>query len=295
MTKTVEKNGRTGLAVADMQTFHRGHNGLLNEIRMTCDRGIIGLGSVNQFGAHGHPFTYEQRKEMISAIHGDFFDFIPLHDIDASFDVRDWYSYVSKKISDNGLQEPTDYFSGSRIDAKWYFHAFADESHPTISHGTTTLFTNPQTDKRLHILNRELGGLPSGREVRLLIETRDEEWKRYVPSRLHDYVDWNYPPHLRQHIRADDILPYSLVALAFTKVLEREMLAIGDFPVGTRLSGRVADDQMEKVKALGWSASEDASGNKAIVLELKDDGKWRPISTVDEKGNWAKEALAGKA
>lgn len=285
------KNGRVGLAVADMQTFHRGHNGLLNEIRMTCDRGIIGLGSVNKFGVHGHPFTYEQRKEMISAIHGDFFDFVPLHDIDASFDVRDWYSYAEKKIADAGLPQPTDYFSGSRIDAKWYFHAFADESHPTVSHGTTTIFSNPFTKKRLHVLNRELGGLPSGREVRLLIETRDLEWKRYVPSRLHGYVDWNYPSHLRQYLKAKDALSWSIITHAFNKTLEADMNDVGKYPVGTRLGGEVHNNELEKAKALGWQVTTDHWGSYIIVLELKDDGKWRPIHTEDEKEIWAQQAL----
>jgi len=288
---------RVGIAVADMQTLHRGHNGLLNEMRMSCDRAIVGLGSVRKHGIPGHPFTFEQRREMIRAIHGDFFDFVALDDIDAGRDIRDWYAYVASKVAAAGLPEPTDCFSGSRIDARWYFHAFADVTDSAVVHGSTSVHSNPHTGRKLHIVNREATGLPSGREVRLLIETRDDEWKRYVPARLHTFVEMEYPPHLRQPIDFDRLrldagawsgVPCSLVKAMQTDSVEKIMSAVGRFPVGTRITGRASLDDFDPGQSRRWAPAFIDGIGKA-VLELKDDGKWRPILHEDEKADWARE------
>lgn len=302
-------SGRVGLAVVDMQTFHRGHNNLLNEMRMACDRAIVGLGSIRKFGVYGHPFTFEQRREMIRTVHGDFFDFIGLDDIDAGRDMRDWYSYVTSKLERAGLPEPTDYFSGSRIDAKWYFHAFADDSHPAETHGTTAVHANPKTGKRLHIVNREALGLPSGREVRLLIETRDPEWKRYVPERLHRYIEMNYPPEIRQPVDFDasfaSLPPATLHGLGFhaecnlgdamrMDIVEQAMSMLGEYPVGTTISGKFDRLDLNLEAGGKWDAAALQEQGSA-VLELKDDGKWRPVQSEDEKGAWAMAKAAGGA
>lgn len=284
-------NGRVGLVVADMQTFHRGHNFLLSEARMVCDRVIVGLGSVNQHGTPGHPFTFEQRKEMIQKIHGDFFEFVPLHDIDGTFHIQEWYSYVQNKILNANLPEPTDYFAGSEIDAKYYFHAFATLDDPSEVRGVTTVYRGvkhhqPWQYKRLHIVNRSAFKLPSGREIRLLIETRDNEWCKYVPERLHDYIELNYPGHLRQAVS------YDLDFAHITKMLEGDLVLNGfqqRLPVGTRLSGRIEREVAKRLSDFGIKTVE-RNGENTVILELKDDGKWRPIRELDEKAEWAKAA-----
>lgn len=274
------------LAVMDIQTLHRGHNNLLNEMRMACDRAIVGIGSVRKSGTPGHPFSFEARAEMVRRIHGDFFDFVPLDDIDASYDITAWYGYVSSKIAKAGLPEPTDYFGGSQIDAKWYFHAFASPDCPEVAQaGSNKAYRNPKTGKRLHLVDRQALGLPSGREIRLLIETRDAEWKRYVPERLHRFVEERYPPHLRQPLRLTDVHCRShdgslsdfsphpgLRAHILTGAISIEVP--GDHPVGTRLD-------------LAFQAGIQGCEDEWPLLELKDDGRWRPLETRDEKAEWA--------
>lgn len=288
---------RVGLAVADMQTFHRGHNAMLNEMRMTCDRAIIGLGSVDQFGAHGHPFTYDQRREMISKIHGDFFEFIPLHDIDGSFHITEWYDYVKSKIEAARLPEPTDYFTGSEIDAKYYFHEFATLDRPSEVRGVTTVYIGENTDysgtvKRLHVVDRDAIKMPSGRDIRLLIEMRDDRWRNHVPERLHDYIEFNYPPHLRQPIVYDG--NFCIAGALLNGLLEKVLSELGSFPVGTRVSGISSQMNVDELKERNIPF--DVVGrNKVLVLELKDDGKWRPIRKFDEKAEFARQALEAAA
>lgn len=316
---------RVGLAVVDMQTVHLGHAGMLNAMRMSCGRGIIGFGSVNQAGVHGHPFTFDQRVAMIKELHGDFFEFVPLHDIDGSFHITEWYDYVKSKIAAAGLPEPSDYFTGSEVDAKYYFHEFATLNDMSTMQGDTVIysgvdrFTERQKGeiereyylkpeysrmerflmmkKRLHIVNRHAKKLPSGRDIRLMIELRDDKWRTFVPERLHDYIERNYPPHLRVPIIAADLSEY-FVFCPMRYVNDPDLIANlvygRDLPVGTRILCSPVDavsDQTAKIVAEKGLIVRDNERNGPFVLELKDDGKWRPIRKFDEKAEFARQAL----
>ncbi|BCB22492.1 hypothetical protein [Bosea sp. ANAM02] len=256
----INNEDRVCLAVVDSQVLHYGHLRLLLQMRATAKRCLVGIGSVKKSGQEGHPFTFEERMSMIEAIFGGppentaGFRFIPLDDIDASVDNDDWCAYVLGKIRGLGLPAPTDYFSGSRIDAKWYEPAFArlgdGNSSRVFDSALATVYEDVDSGKRIHIVDRDKSGLPLGREIRALIERRDDEWRRYVPERLHSFIEWNYPPHLRQALRG-------------TAPPESKL------PVGTRFKA-------------------DGLGRDGEVLELKDDGKWRPLSNRDEKRDYAR-------
>lgn len=249
----IPNKDRVGLAVMDVQTLHVGHVRLLLQAMSTTALCIVGIGSVKKFGTEGHPFTFEQRVEMIETVFGEgAFRFVPLDDIDASIDNDYWCAYVLKKIAAIGMPLPTDYFSGSRIDAKWYERRFAPLTTPSYDTAVTQVYEDFASGRRIHIMDRDKTGFPSGRDVRFLIEKRDDEWRRYVPERLHDFIEWNYPPHLRQAVRAD-VEPDPAM-----------------WPVGTRFLPNRA-----------ISAAE--------TLELKDDARWRPLGTpYDEKAEHAR-------
>lgn len=320
---------RVGLAVVDMQTVHLGHAGMLNAMRMSCGRGIIGFGSVNQAGVYGHPFTFDQRVAMIKELHGDFFEFVPLHDIDGSFHITEWYDYVKSKIAAAGLPDPSDYFTGSEVDAKYYFHEFATLNDTSTMQGDTVIYSgvNRFTErqcveinreyhlkpeysrverlltmkKRLHIVDRHATKLPSGRDIRLMIELRDEKWKTFVPERLHDYIERNYPPHLRVPILAADLSEYFVFCP--TRYVENPDLISNltygrDFPVGTRILCYPVDpvsDHAAKIVIQKGFIVGDNERNGPFLFELKDDGKWRPLKKIDEKAEFARQALEAAA
>lgn len=256
---SIKNQDRIGLAVMEAQTLHVGHVKLLTYMISTVPTVVIGLGSVKKFNTEGHPFDFNQRVEMIETIFGvKTFKFIPLDDIDSSIDNDEWSGYVMKKVSSIGLQKPTDYFSGSRIDAKWYESHFArtlPDTRTTMDGSASAMvFTDGKSGARTHIVDREKSDALSGRDIRFLIERRDSEWKKYVPERLHHFIEWNYPPHLREAIREPfpDLSPDA-----------------PQWPVGTRLMT-------------------DGENNRPTILELKDDGKWRPLPTRDEKAEYAR-------
>lgn len=249
------RNGRVGIAPVDIQTLHEGHVVLLSHMAMACEVGIVAIGSVGKHGTDGHPFTFEQRKEMVQAVFGDRFKFLPLNDIDASADNGEWIGYVLKKAAGAGLPEPTDCFVGSQVDGKrWYAPHFADLSHDGDLRGLSYVYTRDGEDavRKLHVIDRERLELPSGRDIRALIEARDLDWRAHVPPVLHAYVEQNYPPHLRIAVRGPILPPHH------------------DYPVGTRF---ILDGSKE-------------------VLELKDDGQWRAQRTRDEKADHARTARA---
>ena len=230
-------SGRVGLTVMRMQPPHRGHINLINLMRSDCDVAIVALGSTQLSRVMRHPFTFEQRIDMIRATFGLSIKPLPLIDIDSNVNTDDWVDYVLEKVRKLNLPEPTDYYTGSTQDAKWYVNRFAKFTDPMVEVGMVKTYTSA-ANKRLHIMQREMFNLPPAEEIRSLIERRDAEWRQYVPARLVDYIEWNYPPELR-------------VAVAGAKLPQPESL-----PVGTRFAEGAAPNQR--------------------LWQLHDDGKWRP-------------------
>jgi hypothetical protein len=257
-------SGRVGLAVGELQILHDGHRNLYSYMASTCDTAIAALGSCEKFGVFGHPFQFEQRKAMLEGACGPMFKFVQLQDIDSTLDNESWMAYVLDRITRSGLPEPTDYFTGSEVDARWYEHFFAStRGKPVRDAGGIRVYERldreTNTVRRLHVVDRVQIGLPSGRDVRFLVEWREPEWRNYVPARLWDFIEMNYPPHLRQPVKVH-------------KLLE---VAEGQYPVGTRLvEGRNPDK----------------------VLVLRDDGKWRELrDEPDEKAEAALRMHAARA
>jgi nicotinamide mononucleotide adenylyltransferase len=196
------RSGRVGLIVAELQTVHWGHVRLMMEMAASCDTGILAIGSTQRHGVEGHPFSFDQRKDMVQAIFGPQFKILPLQDIDASLETGDWLKYVLSRIASASLPAPTDYFTGSAIDARFYTDYFASLEDPSVSNGPVRTYSSL-----------------SGREIRHLIEARDPEWRNYVPAKLWNYVERHYPPHLRTAIKTGGEMPE-------------------DVPVGTRCLAR---------------------------------------------------------
>ncbi len=232
-------SGRVGLVVARMQPPHRGHMNLINLARSDCDVAIVAFGSTQHSRVVRHPFTFEQRVDMIKAVFGNTIKPLPLVDIDSNVNTDDWVDYVLDKVRKLNLPEPTDFYTGSVQDAKWYVNRFAQLTDPMVQVGFTRSYHAP-TGKRLHIMDRSLFNLPPAEEIRSLIERRDPEWRNYVPSRIADYVEWNYPPDLR-------------TALVVSKLPEANEL-----PVGTRIALK--------------------ENGTMTLYRLHDDGKWRSFN-----------------
>ena len=198
-------SGRVGLTVMRMQPPHRGHIELINLMRADCDVAIVAFGSTQQSRVMRHPFSFEQRLEMVRATFGLSIKPLPLVDIDSNLSIEDWSGYVLDKVRKLNLPAPTDYYTSSTHDAKWYAGHFAKLSDPVIDLGLVKTYTSPSAGRRLHVYDRTALEIPPAEEIRSLIERRDPEWRNFIPARLVDYIEWNYPPELRMPLRGETL------------------------------------------------------------------------------------------
>ena len=236
-------NARVGFVVARLQGLHRRHADLLNRMRSDNGRNIIGLGSVQKSGQPGNPFTPDQRRQSVAALWGDRFKILMLQDIGATDNNSDWADYVFDRMRVANMPLPTDFYSGSRHDARWYEDHFVPiRGEPDyVSDG---FMTWERGGKRVHILDRTAGEAISSSEVRTLIERRDPEWRRHVPAILHAFYEWHYPGELRAAVRIGR---------------EDDFPASDAYPVGTKLVREGSD----------------------LIHVLRDDGKWRVRSDAE--------------
>lgn len=58
----------SGLLVGRFQTFHKGHQKLIETGLMLCDRLLVFVGSAQEFGTERNPLNVETRIEMIKNV-----------------------------------------------------------------------------------------------------------------------------------------------------------------------------------------------------------------------------------
>lgn len=239
-------NDRVGLMNARQQGITIGHGAIHAQMHMDNGTNILGQGSCQVSGVVDNPFTPDQRKRAMEGLWGMAFKQVFLQDIGATDRSTDWCDYVLDRIRAAGLPEPTDLYSGSIHEARWYEERFASlQGPPSYTRGMFQIWENPKTGKRIHILDRNTYIPISASQVRSMIERRDPQWRNFVPQKLHDFYEWEYPPHLRAAVTLDD--PDEMAEL---------------YPVGTK--GVMPEDD-------------------GVIYILRDDGKWRPRTEAELK------------
>lgn len=244
-------NDRVGLMISRGQVMtEQGHGALMAAMAMANSANIVAYGSSQKWGVIGNPLNFDQKRRALQGLWGNTFKLISLEDIGATDKNTDWADYALDRIRRNQLPEPTDYYSGSLHDARWYEERFSSlKGEPTYVRGRFKIWEDPKTNKRIHILDRHTEGGVSSSEVRSLIERRDNRWKDFVPAKLWDFYEWEYPGHLRAalQIAAGDPLPSADV-----------------YPVGTKLIVE-GDDEVYVLRADGkWRVRTDAENSKSM-------------------------------
>jgi nicotinamide mononucleotide adenylyltransferase len=242
-------NDRVGLMVTRGQVEHLGHAALKAQMLMDNSRNIIAFGSSQKSGEFDNPLTADQKRRAQLGVWGEAFKMVFLQDIGATDRSTDWTDYVHDRIETNQLPEPTDFYAGSLHEARWYEESFTLlKGAPDYVRGGFQVWENADTGKRIHILDRETNVQISASQVRTLIEQRKAAWRDFVPAKLWDFYDWEYPPHLRVAVE----LPHDIAA--FPK----------DIPVGTK----------------GIWAYDALKGNDRVFV-FRDDGEWRPRTDAE--------------
>ena len=148
-----------GLAVMRTQPLHYGHCLIIDQMIKDNDEVIIAIGSCNQEVSDKNPFSFEERKTMLRKVYGSRIKIVGVDDIGDEENENSWCDHVLDTIQKYNLPAPTDYYSGSDFDAKWYRGRF----------------------DKIHIVNRDENNFISATEIREMIKANNQEWKNYIP------------------------------------------------------------------------------------------------------------------
>ena len=92
------KKYKTGLVLGRFQTFHKGHEYIINKALEICDKVLVFIGSSDKSGTIENPFSYELRKKMIKKVYEEEIVenklvIFPLADLGAG-NVTKWGDYL---------------------------------------------------------------------------------------------------------------------------------------------------------------------------------------------------------
>ncbi len=195
-------SNRVGLMVGRFQPLHRGHLKSINRMIQDCETAIICLGSAQKSREEYDPYTVEERMQMLKNVYGDRIKIVPLNDLGAAGPVE-WTNYIFEKLAKLGMKEPTDYYTGSGADSKWYYHCFYAGTETQMEslkdfEAFKESYSNPdRTIRFLHLIDRDMNPVPPATDIRTYLSLRTDEWKQWVPRVNHDLVSSNYPEEFK--------------------------------------------------------------------------------------------------
>lgn len=206
MNNYTSTKNRVALAVCRLQPLHNGHCRIIDRMIRNYEKVILCIGSSQKSRERWDPYTFEERKKMVQNVYGDRIKIVQLNDLGTTEGTNDWVEYVINKITKIGMAEPTDYFTGSLADARWYTEKFFlegvspwNEENPLsgeIQKGNEIYYNNGVM-KLLHIVDRDKNTVPSATELRTFMELKQDDWKEWIPAVNWEIVDENFPEEFR--------------------------------------------------------------------------------------------------
>lgn len=163
-----------GLICGRFQTFHKGHEKLVDTGRMLCDRLLILIGSAQECGTERNPLNINTRTKMLNEIYGDSPDIMiyGLADMTDENDVcPEWGKYLLKNVDRYIFKNPEMMIYGNDESRSAWFDK-ADLKN------TTEL-----------IINR--AELPISATIlrQYMVEDNRREWMQWVNPKLHKMYD----------------------------------------------------------------------------------------------------------
>lgn len=163
----------TGLLVGRFQTFHKGHQKLVETGLLLCDRLLVLVGSAQECGTERNPLNIETRIQMIKAVFPTERVMIyALSDLSNENDIRpEWGRYLLQNVDRYIYKAPELMIYGN------------DESR------SRWFDTEDIKDTSEFIVNR--GALPISATMLREMMVRDDRkaWMRWVDPKLHKMYD----------------------------------------------------------------------------------------------------------
>lgn len=164
----------TGLLVGRFQTFHKGHQKLVETGLLLCDRLLILVGSAQECGTERNPLNIETRIQMIKAVYPDDSRVMiyALSDLSSENDIRpEWGRYVLENVDRYIYKAPELMIYGNDESRSQWFD------------------TEDIKDTSEFIVNR--GALPISATMlrELMVKDNRREWMKWVDPKLHKMYD----------------------------------------------------------------------------------------------------------
>lgn len=163
-----------GLICGRFQTFHKGHESLVETAEKLCDRVLILIGSAQECGTERNPLNINTRSKMLKTIYGDCPEIMiyGLADMTDENDIRpEWGKYLLNNVDRYIFKAPELMIYGNdESRSKWF--------DPEDIRDTSEL-----------IVNR--GRIPiSATMVReMMVFDKRKEWMKWVNPKLHKMYD----------------------------------------------------------------------------------------------------------
>lgn len=163
-----------GLICGRFQTFHKGHEKLVDTGRMLCDRLLILIGSAQECGTERNPLNINTRTKMLKEIYGDSPDIMiyGLADLTDENDIRpEWGKYLLNNVDRYIFKNPEVMIYGNDESRSAWFDK-ADLKN------TTEL-----------IINRTELPISATMLRQYMVSDKRREWMKWVNPRLHKMYD----------------------------------------------------------------------------------------------------------
>lgn len=163
-----------GMICGRFQTFHKGHEKLVDTGRMLCDRLLILIGSAQECGTERNPLNINTRTKMLKEIYGDSPDIMiyGLADLTYENDIRpEWGKYLLNNVDRYIFKNPEVMIYGNDESRSAWFDK-ADLKN------TTEL-----------IINRTELPISATMLRQYMVNDKRREWMKWVNPRLHKMYD----------------------------------------------------------------------------------------------------------
>lgn len=163
-----------GLICGRFQTFHKGHEKLVNTGLMLCDRLLILIGSAQECGTERNPLNINTRTKMLKTVYGDSSNVMiyGLSDMTNENDIcPEWGKYLLKNVDRYIYKNPEVMIYGNDESRSGWFDKKDLKN-------TTEL-----------IINRDELPISATMLRNLMVKDNRKEWMKWVNPRLHKMYD----------------------------------------------------------------------------------------------------------
>lgn len=164
----------TGLICGRFQTFHKGHEKLVNTGLLLCDRLLILIGSSQECGTERNPYNITTREKMLRMVYDDnpHIMIYGLADMTDETDIRpEWGRYLLDNVDRYIFKNPEVMIYGNDESRSAWF------DKKDLKNTTELIINRQELDISATMLRN------------LMVEDRRKEWMQWVNPRLHKMYD----------------------------------------------------------------------------------------------------------